>query len=59
MLSIGVSIGDVVTDIVTDQQMSFDAIETLLKRATDSTLDAYHRYCSIDEDLETVQEDDD
>ena len=58
MLSIAVTIGDVSTDITTDQQMSFDAIETLLLRATNSTLDAYNRYCDVNEDLEAVQEDD-
>jgi hypothetical protein len=58
MLSIAVTIGDVSTDIMTDQQMSFDAIETLLKRATDSTLDAYNRYIINEEDLESIQEDD-
>jgi hypothetical protein len=57
MLSIAVTIGDVSTDIMTDQQMSFDAIETLLKRATDSTLDAYNRYIINEEDLESIQED--
>jgi hypothetical protein len=57
MLSIAVTIGDVSTDIMTDQQMSFDAIETLLKRATDSTLDAYNRYIINEEDLEPIQED--
>jgi hypothetical protein len=58
MLSIAVTIGDVSTDIMTDQQMSFDAIETLLTRATNSTLDAYNRYCVVNEDLEAIQEDD-
>lgn len=58
MLSIGVTIGDVSTDIMTDQVLSFDAVETLLKRATDSTLDAYNRYVVVNEDLEAVQEDD-
>ena len=58
MLSIAVTVGDVSTDIVTDQPMSFDAIETLLTRATNSTLDAYNRYCVVNEDLEAVQEDD-
>lgn len=58
MLSIAVTIGDVSTDIMTDQQMSFEGIETLLTRATNSTLDAYNRYCIADEDLEAVQEDD-
>jgi hypothetical protein len=57
MISIIVTIGDVSTDITTDQQMSFDGIETLLKRATDSTLDAYNRYIINEEDLESMQED--
>jgi hypothetical protein len=58
MLSIGVTIGDVSTDIMTDQVLSFDAVETLLTRATNSTLDAYNRYVIVNEDLEAVQEDD-
>jgi hypothetical protein len=58
MLSIGVTIGDVSTDIMTDQILSFDAVETLLTRATNSTLDAYNRYVVVNEDLEAIQEDD-
>ena len=58
MLSIAVTVGDVSTDIVTDQPMSFEGIETLLVRATNSTLDAYNRYVIVNEDLEAVQEDD-
>ena len=58
MLSIAVTIGDVSTDIMTDQQMSFEGIETLLNRATNSTLDAYNRYVIANEDLEALQEDD-
>jgi hypothetical protein len=58
MLSIAVTIGDVSTDITTDQQMSFEGIETLLMRATNSTLDAYNRYVVVNEDLEALQEDD-
>lgn len=58
MLSIAVTIGDVSTDIMTDQVLSFDAVESLLTRATNSTLDAYNRYCIADEDLEAIQEDD-
>jgi hypothetical protein len=58
MLSIGVTIGDVSTDIMTDQMLSFDAVETLLTRATNSTLDAYNRYVVVNEDLEAIQEDD-
>jgi hypothetical protein len=58
VLSIGVTIGDVSTDIMTDQVLSFDAVETLLTRATNSTLDAYNRYVVVNEDLEAIQEDD-
>lgn len=58
MLSIAVSIGDVSTDIMTDQQMSFEGIETLLLRATNSTLDAYNRYVVVNEDLEALTEED-
>ena len=58
MLSIGVTIGDVSTDIMTDQVLSFDAVETLLTRATNSTLDAYNRYVVVNENLEAIQEDD-
>jgi hypothetical protein len=58
MLSIAVTIGDVSTDIMTDQILSFDAVESLLTRATNSTLDAYNRYVIAEEDLEAIQEDD-
>jgi hypothetical protein len=58
MLSIAVSIGEVTTDIMTDQQMSFDAIETLLTRATNSTLEAYNRYFISSEEFEKIIEDD-
>jgi hypothetical protein len=58
MLSIAVTVGDVSTDIVTDQPMSFEGIETLIVRATNSTLDAYNRYVVVNEDLESLTEDD-
>jgi hypothetical protein len=58
VLSIAVSIGEVTTDIMTDQQMSFDAIETLLTRATNSTLEAYNRYFISSEEFEKLIEDD-
>jgi hypothetical protein len=58
VLSISVSIGEVTTDIMTDQQMSFDAIETLLNRATNSTLEAYNRYFISSEEFEKLTEDD-
>jgi hypothetical protein len=41
MLSITISIGDVVTDITTDANLSFDAVESLLNRAVTSTLQSY------------------
>jgi hypothetical protein len=59
MLSIAVSIGEVSTDIMTDQQMSFEGIETLLTRATASTLEAYNRYFVSMEQYESSLEDDD
>jgi hypothetical protein len=43
---------------MTDQQMSFDAIETLLTRATNSTLEAYNRYFISSEEFEKLIEDD-
>jgi hypothetical protein len=58
MLSVSVTIGDVSTDIMTDQQLSFDAIETILARATNSTLDAYNRYVVVNEDFESLTEED-
>jgi hypothetical protein len=41
MLTINISIGDVATDLTTDANLSFDAIETLLTRAAATTLQAY------------------
>jgi hypothetical protein len=58
MFSVSVTIGDVSTDIMTDQQLSFDAIETILTRATNSTLDAYNRYVVVNEDFESLTEED-
>ena len=58
MFSVSVTIGDVSTDIMTDQQLSFDAIETILTRATNSTLDAYNRYLVVNEDFESLTEED-
>lgn len=58
MINIAVSIGEVSTDIMTDQQMSFDAIETLLNRATQSTLVAYNSYFVSIEEYEKAIEDD-
>ena len=58
MLSVSVTIGDVSTDIMTDQQLSFDAIETILTRATNSTLDAYNRYVVVNDGFESLTEED-
>lgn len=38
MLNINISIGEVQTELITDEVMHFDAIETLLARAVQSTL---------------------
>ena len=58
MLSVSVTIGDVSTDIMTVQQLSFVAIVTILARATNSTLDAYNRYVVVNEDFESLTEED-
>lgn len=58
MIQITVSIADVCTDIVTDQVLSFDAVETLLNRATQATLLAYNSYVVLNEDFEALTEDD-
>lgn len=41
VLNISISIGDVETELTTDQNLSFDAIETLLNRAVAATLQSY------------------
>ena len=41
MLNISISIGDVETEVTTDQNLSFDAIESIMTRAVQSTLHAY------------------
>ena len=41
MLNITISIGDVLTDMTTDNNLSFDAIESLLNRAVTATLQSY------------------
>jgi hypothetical protein len=58
MIQISVAVGDVVTDIVTDQVLSFDGIETLLTRATQATLVAYNSYVVTNEEFEKLLEDD-
>jgi hypothetical protein len=58
MIQISVAVGDVITDIVTDQVLSFDGIETLLTRATQATLVAYNSYVVTNEEFEKLLEDD-
>lgn len=59
MIEIAVCIGDVDTHIITDQVLSFDAIDSLLSRACTSTLNAYNGYIVVNgDDYETVAEDD-
>ena len=41
MLNIVIKIGDVATEIVTDQNLSFDAIDSIINRAVQSTLQSY------------------
>jgi hypothetical protein len=41
MLKIMINIGDVATELTTDQSLSFDAIESLLNRAVQATLQSY------------------
>lgn len=58
MINISVSIGDVTTEITTDSVLSFDAIDTLLNRATFSALTAYKEYFVSNEEYEILAEDD-
>jgi hypothetical protein len=41
MLSITITIHDVESEMTTDQNLSFDAIESLLSRAVQATLQSY------------------
>jgi hypothetical protein len=59
MINIAVSIGEVSTEVMTDQQLSFDAIETLLTRATASTIETYNKYfVSMEQYEQSLEEDD-
>lgn len=58
MIEIAVCIGDVDTHIITDQVLSFDAIDSLLNRAANATLNAYNAYVVLESDIETFVEDD-
>lgn len=40
-LNINISIGEIETEMTTDESLSFDAIESLLTRAVTSTLQIY------------------
>jgi hypothetical protein len=57
LIEIAVCIGEVDTHIATDQVLSFDAIESLLTRAAQTTLLAYSAYMLTGEEFETVTED--
>jgi hypothetical protein len=41
MLNITIKIGDVATEIATDQNLSFDAVDSIINRAVQSTLQSY------------------
>jgi hypothetical protein len=51
VVNISVAIGDVTTDITTDVNLSFDDIETLLRRAAETSLNAYNHYVAIEEKI--------
>jgi hypothetical protein len=65
MLNISISIGDVETEITTDQNLSFDAIESLMNRAVAATLQSYlslpleDRFASFGTDDDDEEEDSD
>ena len=56
MISIAVTIGDVTTELETDNVLSFDAIESLLSRAVQSTLAAYSAMPDIDKDDDELED---
>jgi hypothetical protein len=62
MLKIIINIGDVATELMTDQSLSFDAIESLLNRAVQSTVSSYLSLPSEDRlaalGLDTSEDDD-
>lgn len=65
MLELRINIGDVSTEMLTDANLSFDDIESLLSRAVKSTLDSYlslpveDRLASLGLDDDDDDEDDD
>ena len=62
-LEISVHIGAVGTELMTDQELSFDAIETLLTRVVHSSLNAYTSLSDADKDrvldFDSLGDDDD
>lgn len=58
MISISVTIADVTTEFETDNVLSFDAIESLLSRAVQSTLAAYSAMPEYD-DEDTIDKEND
>ena len=63
MLKIIINIGDVATELTTDQSLSFDAIESLQSRAVQATLQSYLSRPTEDRlaalGLDTSEDDDD
>ena len=65
MLNITIGIGEIECEMVTDSDLSFDAIESLLNRAVVSTLQLYlalpekDRMSVVGRDTETELEDED
>lgn len=61
MLNISVHIGAIGTEMMTDAELSFDAIESLLTRVVRSSLDVYLALPDVDKDrvLDFISSDDD
>lgn len=57
MINIVVSIADCTVEINTDEKLSFDAITTLMNRATKSAIDAYAQLVVVDELDDVVLDD--
>ena len=58
MFNMSMSVGPVNVQLDTDERLSFDAIDSLLNRATVSALTAYKEYFVANEEYETLAEDD-
>jgi hypothetical protein len=59
MISISVTIADVTTEFETDNVLSFDAIESLLSRAVQSTLAAYSAMPEYDDEEDAIEKEND